>query len=93
MQILANRLLLNIKQIGNDNDCPNTTLSTPAFAVNSFLGNIGAPLRVDTEGEYGPDFPEDYDMDIIEGSDEDVDPDKIVSMPAKDRPHEVMEIV
>lgn len=49
VMILINRLVLNLK---HEKSAPSndTTISfSPAFAVNSILGNIGAPLDYSTE--------------------------------------------
>ncbi|TDL16075.1 hypothetical protein BD410DRAFT_808395 [Rickenella mellea] len=59
--ILINRLVLNLRQVSHiqEGNTPKLgaigTIQEPAFATNSILGNLGAPLRV------GP--AEDYDDD------------------------------
>ena len=51
--MLVNRLVLNLKRSGNINDNSSTvrSLAMPSFAEpeQTFLGNIGAPLRDGTE--------------------------------------------
>ncbi|TDL16080.1 hypothetical protein BD410DRAFT_649404 [Rickenella mellea] len=53
--ILITRLVLNLKQVShsrNGNSPTHGTIGTieePVFATNSFLGNLGAPLRMDPE--------------------------------------------
>ncbi len=51
--ILTNRLVLNLKQAGNSTmqHEASSTLPSLAFATNSFVGNLGAPLRADDEGD------------------------------------------
>lgn len=50
--ILTNRLVLNLKQAGNSRiQTEASTLPNLAFATNSFVGNLGAPLRVTNEDE------------------------------------------
>ncbi|TDL18629.1 hypothetical protein BD410DRAFT_900718 [Rickenella mellea] len=62
--ILISRLVLNLRQVSHMKEGNAPTLGTigtiqePAFAANSILGNLGAPLRM------GPE--EDYDEDEIE---------------------------
>ncbi len=53
--ILTNRLVLNLKSLGNSHvQHEASTLSSLAFATNSIVGNLGAHLRVgDEEGEDG----------------------------------------
>ncbi|TDL16067.1 hypothetical protein BD410DRAFT_648676 [Rickenella mellea] len=59
--ILINRLVLNLRQVSHFQDGKPPTLGTigtiqePAFAANSLLGNLGAPLRVDPEDEEEPE--------------------------------------
>ncbi|TDL16078.1 hypothetical protein BD410DRAFT_795700 [Rickenella mellea] len=68
--ILASRLVLNLRQVSRSQCSGGRTLGSiesirdPVFATNSFLGNIGAQLRV------GPD-----DDDHIEEIFTDVEPD------------------
>ena len=64
--VLINRLILNLRRAGNINDSTVCSLAMPSFAEpeNSFLGNIGAPLR---------DGSENYDCDDDDGL-EAVDP-------------------
>ena len=73
--ILANRLVLNLRTHSHSHDLPNPTTKTDMFfrqayggsridgrfqtAIDSVLGNIGAPLRVGNE-------PEDRDEDVLE---------------------------
>lgn len=51
--ILANRLVLNLKQAGHSHmQHEVSSLPSLAFATNSFVGNLGAPFRVnDEDGE------------------------------------------
>ncbi len=50
--VLTNRLVLNLKQAGNSNMQHEGSLPSLAFATNSFVGNLGAPFRVnDGDGE------------------------------------------
>ncbi|TDL18684.1 hypothetical protein BD410DRAFT_491731 [Rickenella mellea] len=50
--ILINRLVLSLRQVSrfHDGNAPTLggmcTIPEPVFATNSFLGNVGAPLRV-----------------------------------------------
>ncbi|TDL18624.1 hypothetical protein BD410DRAFT_792990 [Rickenella mellea] len=50
--ILITRLVLNLRQVSHSQEgYPPTlgaigTIQEPAFAINSILGNLGAPLRV-----------------------------------------------
>ncbi|TDL18686.1 hypothetical protein BD410DRAFT_806397 [Rickenella mellea] len=50
--ILVNRLVLSLRQVSRFHDgnaptlCAIRTVPEPVFATNSFLGNVGAPLRV-----------------------------------------------
>ncbi|TDL21406.1 hypothetical protein BD410DRAFT_804319 [Rickenella mellea] len=50
--ILVNRLVLNLRRVSHlqEGNVPTLgairTIQEPAFAVNSLLGNLGAPLRV-----------------------------------------------
>lgn len=49
--ILVNRLILNLRRVAKSNNEPtsmSTTIAEPQFAANPFIGNIGAPLRVDS---------------------------------------------
>lgn len=47
--ILTNRLVLNLKQVGNSH-MQTFTLPSLAFATNTFVGNLGAPFQVSSEG-------------------------------------------
>ena len=49
--VLVNRLVLNLRRAGSEDDTVNSLHSLPAFAqpTDSLLGNIGAPLRDGTE--------------------------------------------
>ncbi|TDL18643.1 hypothetical protein BD410DRAFT_900724 [Rickenella mellea] len=55
--ILVNRLVLNLRQVSHlhEGNAPalrgTGTIHEPVFATNSFLGNLGAPLRVGPEDE------------------------------------------
>ncbi len=48
-EILVNRLVLNLRQIGNQDNRNISTISQPRFATNRFLDNIGASLRNGSE--------------------------------------------
>ncbi|TDL19173.1 hypothetical protein BD410DRAFT_900377 [Rickenella mellea] len=56
--ILINRLVLNLRQVSHLQEGNAPTLGTidtiqePAFATNSLLGNLGAPLRVGLDVDY-----------------------------------------
>ncbi|TDL19049.1 hypothetical protein BD410DRAFT_806000 [Rickenella mellea] len=52
--VLINRLVLNLRQASHIQGCPGTlgalgSIEEPAFASNSLLGNLGAPLRIGPE--------------------------------------------
>lgn len=50
--ILTNRLVLNLKQAGDSHlQYETSTLPSMAFTTNSFVGNLGAPFRVDNEDD------------------------------------------
>ncbi|TDL18627.1 hypothetical protein BD410DRAFT_842670 [Rickenella mellea] len=69
--ILINRLVLNLRQVTHtqEENAPTIdaigTIQEPAFAVNSILGNLGAPLRVGPEDDYYDD-----EIEEIAGDDE-----------------------
>ncbi len=46
---LTTRLVLNLHRLPRVNGTVTSTLPDVAFATNSFLGNIGAPLREETD--------------------------------------------
>ena len=70
--ILANRLVLNLRTHSHSHDLPNPTTKTDMFfrqayggsridgrfqtAIDSVLGNIGAPLRVGNDPEDGEEY-------------------------------------
>lgn len=58
--IMASRLVLNLSssaKFQNDSRIQSqSNLEHPVFASNSILGNIGAPLRVDSNDEFGVEF-------------------------------------
>ena len=73
--ILVNRLVLNLRRAGNINNSTVPSLAMPSFAEReqSFLGNIGAPLRDGSEN-YDRD---DDDVDRLEAIEsDDVQPGK-----------------
>ncbi len=47
--ILVNHLILNLHRAGRSNDGLGTALSELVFAPDPILGNIGAPLRDNTD--------------------------------------------
>ncbi len=48
--VFTNRLVLNLKRAGNSHmQHEASTLPSLAFATNSFVGNLGAPFRVNNE--------------------------------------------
>ena len=53
--LLVSRLILNLKRKGSSAETAvgniASRLPEPVFAANSFLGNIGAPLRVGDDDE------------------------------------------
>ncbi|TDL17364.1 hypothetical protein BD410DRAFT_843645 [Rickenella mellea] len=55
--ILINRLVLNLRQVSRlqEGNAPTLnaigTIQEPAFATNSLLGNLGAPLRMGPEDD------------------------------------------
>lgn len=50
VSILTNRLVLNLKRAGNLHmEQDESTLQSIAFATNTFVGNLGAPLRLSYE--------------------------------------------
>ncbi|TDL18650.1 hypothetical protein BD410DRAFT_842682 [Rickenella mellea] len=63
--ILINRLVLNLRQVSHFQEGTTTTRGTAdtnqelAFATNSLLGNIGAPLRM------GPEDEEEIELDLL----------------------------
>jgi len=66
--ILVSRLILNLKSVAKSNNEPtleSVSITGPKFAANPFIGNVGAPLRVDSfEGtDEEMDRPE---IDLIE---------------------------
>ncbi|TDL16090.1 hypothetical protein BD410DRAFT_650112 [Rickenella mellea] len=71
--ILINRLVLNLRQVSHLKTGNASTLGAidtiqePAFATNSLLGNIGAPLRVGPEEDYDDDEIEDIRVDAEVG--------------------------
>ncbi|TDL16100.1 hypothetical protein BD410DRAFT_650697 [Rickenella mellea] len=71
--VLASRLFLNLRQVSRKQDACDRTLGTidtirdPVFATDSFLGNIGAPLRVGPDEEYEvEEIPTGFEPDIVE---------------------------
>ncbi len=64
VSVLTNRLVLNLKQVGNRHTHSEAaTLSDLAFATNSFVGNLGAPLRVSNEDGQGEEIPKPENKD------------------------------
>ncbi|TDL18622.1 hypothetical protein BD410DRAFT_842667 [Rickenella mellea] len=67
--ILINRLVLNLRQVSHiqEENVPTLgeigTIPEPAFATNSILGNLGAPLRVGRDGDYDDDEIEEIGRD------------------------------
>ncbi|TDL19089.1 hypothetical protein BD410DRAFT_842345 [Rickenella mellea] len=67
---LINRLVLNLRRVSHiqEGNAPTFdaigTIHEPAFANNSLLGNLGAPLRV------GSDSEDDDDIDEISVEDQ-----------------------
>ncbi|TDL21330.1 hypothetical protein BD410DRAFT_804270 [Rickenella mellea] len=67
--VLVNRLVLNLRRVSHVSCANGRTLGTigtipePVFAINSVLGNIGAPLRMGTEDD---EIEEMDDEDEIE---------------------------
>ncbi|TDL18638.1 hypothetical protein BD410DRAFT_488951 [Rickenella mellea] len=65
--ILINRLVLNLRQVSHLQEGANAptlgtfgTIEEPAFATNSLLGNLGAPLRVGQE-----DDDDDEEIEVV----------------------------
>ncbi len=56
--ILVNRLVLNLRKVGNEDKDNMSTISQVGFATNRFLDNIGAPLR---NGSEDSDFDDDVE--------------------------------
>ncbi len=61
--IRVNRLVLNLRKAGNQNDGDISTISQPRFATNGFLDNIGASLRGDPEDVDVGDGSEEYELE------------------------------
>ncbi|TDL16093.1 hypothetical protein BD410DRAFT_650192 [Rickenella mellea] len=67
--ILINRLVLNLRQVSHLQEGIGATLGTigtipePAFATNTFLGNIGGPLRIGSEDDLDDDGMEEVGSD------------------------------
>lgn len=61
--ILANRLVLNLRKTGNQHNENLTTVSQPKFVTNGFLDNIGAPLRYGSEDVDIGDGLEEYELE------------------------------
>ncbi len=58
-QILVNRLVLNLREIGNRDNSTISEVSHPRFATNRFLDNIGASMRSGSDDMHvGDDFEE-----------------------------------
>ncbi|TDL18620.1 hypothetical protein BD410DRAFT_830784 [Rickenella mellea] len=71
--VLASRLVLNLRQVSSKQETGGRSLRTvdtirdPVFAANSFLGNIGAQLRI------GPDDEDDFEEEACRDSDIELD--------------------
>ncbi len=68
--IITSHLVLNLKQAVSPHTQSQLSIySEPIFATNSFIGNLGAPLRV---GEEDMDYEEDgeYELQGLEGGHE-----------------------
>ncbi|TDL15961.1 hypothetical protein BD410DRAFT_844793 [Rickenella mellea] len=82
--IPINRLVLNLRQVSHEAHAP--TLGTvvpmqePAYAINSLLGNLGAPLRMGPEDDEIEDVGVDDAADVAEDS-ESVDHTGIIEEP------------
>ncbi|TDL18618.1 hypothetical protein BD410DRAFT_842664 [Rickenella mellea] len=67
--VLAIRIVLNLRQVSSKQEAGGRSLHTidtirdPVFATNSFLGNIGAQLRI------GPDDEDDFEEEASRDSD------------------------
>ncbi|TDL13391.1 hypothetical protein BD410DRAFT_879980, partial [Rickenella mellea] len=61
---IINRLVLNLRQVAHmrmDNVAIRTIGLEPEFATNSLLGNLGAPLRIDSEEEFMEEIQEHHE--------------------------------
>ncbi|TDL14401.1 hypothetical protein BD410DRAFT_846053 [Rickenella mellea] len=71
--VLINRLVLNLRQVSHKQQGNALTISAmvaiqePAFAANSLLGNLGAPLRVGSEDDDEiEELGIDFDAEVVE---------------------------
>ena len=73
--VLVNRLILNLSHAANPSEDSElrtrTKLVPPTYAVGTFLGNIGGPVRSLPDEFYDDEFGEDVVKD-----NEDVQPDR-----------------
>lgn len=61
--VLVNRLVLNLRKVGNPHISNITTIPQPRFTMNGFLDNIGASLRDGSEDIYIGEDSETYELE------------------------------
>lgn len=72
--ILTTHLILNLKQAGTPHlESTINTLPEPVFAVNSFVGNLGAPLQVGEE-DMEEEGHEEIELEEIQQEGEEQEP-------------------